>query len=73
MVPRYAHKWRYLGELLNFAEYELEIIFSDFGGNNSEECCSRLLFKWLEKHPDATWDQLFVVIDKLPEFSHKGL
>ena len=72
VVPKYAHEWRRLGVLLKFEEHELDIIFSNMG-NDSEQCCRRLLFKWLEKYPYAVWDHLFVAINKLPELSHLGL
>ena len=55
VVPKYAHKWRYLGALLKFKQAELDIIFSNFR-NDAEECCRSLLSRWLEKSPNATWD-----------------
>ena len=77
VVPKYAHNWRYLGASLNFDHAEMEIIFSDFR-NDSKECCRHLLTNWLEKNPDASWDQLFSVIDDLPqtplpEIAHQGM
>ena len=65
VVPEYAHKWQYLGSLLNFRQAELGIIFSNFR-NDAEECCRDLLSRWLEKNPIASWDQLFSAIDNLP-------
>ena len=66
VVPEYAHKWKYLGALLHFDQAELEIIFSNFR-NDSEECCRSLLSRWLQKNPDASWDQLFLAIDDLSQ------
>ena len=63
VIPEYAHRWGDLGVLLYFKQAELEIIFRDF--HNSKECCKRLLSAWLEKSPNATWDQLFSAIDDL--------
>ena len=68
VIPEYAHGWRDLGVLLHFKQAELEIIFRDFR-NDSKECCKRLLSRWLEKSPNATWDQLFSAIDDLPPLS----
>ena len=65
VVPEYAHKWQYLGLLLNFKQAELSTIFSNFR-NDAEECCRSLLGRWLEKDPIASWDQLFSAIDNLP-------
>ena len=66
VVPEYAHKWKYLGALLHFDQAELEIIFSNFR-NDSEECCRSLLSRWLQKNPDASWDQMFLAIDDLSQ------
>ena len=72
VVSEYAHEWRDLGMLLNFKQAELEIIFKDFR-NDSRECCKRLFCRWLEKSPDATWDQLHSAIDDLPALSEQGM
>ena len=76
MVPKCAHKWRYLGALLHFDQAELDIIFSNFR-NDSEECCRRLLSRWLQKTADASWDELLSAADdvlqaKLPESTCQG-
>ena len=62
VVPKYAHEWRFLGTLLKFDQAHLDIIYSDYR-NDSKECCRRLLSTWLEKFPDALWDQLLSAID----------
>ena len=69
VVPEYAHRWRYLGALLDFKQTELDIIFSNFR-NDTEECCRSLLSRWLEKSKIATWDHLFRAIDDLPPSFH---
>ena len=68
VVPKYAHEWRYLGALLKFEQAELEIIFSDYR-NDSKECCRSLLSQWLNKHHDASWNQLFSAINDIPSLS----
>ena len=75
VVPEYAHKWRYLGALLNFKQAELDIIFSNFR-NDAEECCRSLLSRWLEKNPVASWNVLLSAINDLPplpEFGYQGM
>ena len=64
LVPKCAHKWRFLGTLLNFDQ---DIIFSNLH-NDSEECCRNLLSRWLEKNSVASWNQLLSAIDDLPEY-----
>ena len=54
VVPKCAHKWKFLGVLLHFDQDELDIIFSNFH-NDSEECCRSLLSRWLEKNSVASW------------------
>ena len=68
VIPQCAHGWRDLGVLLHFKQTELETIFKDLR-NDSKECCKRLLSTWLEKSPNATWNQLFSAIDDLPPLS----
>ena len=68
VVPKYAHEWRFLGGLLHFEQAELDIIFSDFR-NDSKECCRRLLFIWLDKYSDASWNQLVSAIDEIYQSS----
>ena len=68
VVPEYAHEWRYLGALLKFEQAELDIIFSDYR-NDSKECCRILLSQWLEKHDDASWNQLFLAINDISSLS----
>ena len=67
VVPKCAHKWKFLGVLLHFDQEELDIIFSNFQ-NDSEECCRSLLSRWLEKNSVASWNQLLSAIDGLPEY-----
>ena len=69
VVPKYAHKWRYLGVLLHFDQAELDIIFSYFR-NDSEECCRSLLSRWLERNRFVSWDELFSAIDDLSQPQH---
>ena len=64
VVPRYAHKWRFLGKLLKFDEAELMMICSNCY-NDSQECFMMLFSIWLREFPDASWDHLLSAIDDL--------
>ena len=68
VVPKYAHKWIYLGTQLHFEQAELDIIFSNFP-NDSERRCRDLLSRWLQKNADATWADLFSAIDSIPSLT----
>ena len=80
VVPKYAHEWRFLGGLLHFDQAELDIIYSDYR-NDAKECCRKLLCIWLERDPDASWNQLASAIDEiqqssfiyLPGITHPGI
>ena len=72
MIPKYEDNWKKLGALLGFKPGEMEFIYSDFH-DDTEECCKLLLFRWLNKNPHASWDQLFSAIDDLPQPSLQGM
>ena len=54
-----ASHWFELGiKLLNEdQESKLDLIKSDHP-NDSEQCCRKMFWCWLETHPDASWQQL---------------
>ena len=64
VIPKYAHEWQHFGVLLHFEQAELDIM-QDNCHHNSKKCCRSLLSTWLEKYPDALWDQLFSAIGDL--------
>ena len=71
IVPKYAAKWKELGELLKIPGYTLEEIASD---NKHEEnfkgqCCKGVLEKWLEITEEPTWSTIHKAIDELPYYS----
>jgi len=59
VVPGAAARWRDLGiQLLNpTSGNTLDIIEKD-NQSNTKECCMRMLQKWLEKTPDASWNDV---------------
>jgi len=67
IVTKWAPQWKQLGRQLNIDQYLLNIIQNDHG-NDSVQCCSRMLEVWLEQntHDSATWEILINAIDSLP-------
>ena len=59
-----ASNWKQLGIILNINEDLLKIIEKDHL-QNCEECCSKMLYDWLELTPDATWAMLLEAVDKV--------
>ena len=35
------------------------------GAKNPEECCTRMFKTWLDRNPDASWNQLIVTLEKI--------
>ena len=66
-IPEYAHRWKCLGAQLHLDQSELNVIFSETP-TDSKVCCRKMLHKWLEKDTDASWDKLFLAIDKLASY-----
>lgn len=60
--PNYAADWKVIGVLLGLPEGELNIIEA---GNhtNVKRCCNKMLEKWLEMDPTATWEKMFDAIE----------
>ena len=69
VIPEYVHRWKCLGTELHLDQSELNVIYSETP-TDLNVCCRKMLHKWLEKETDASWDKLFLAIDKLP--SHQG-
>ena len=63
VVPKVAHKWRDLGVQLFRSDQQetLDIIKSNHP-QDAEECCKRVLKKWLDTTAEATWDQLITAL-----------
>ena len=65
MLPFVALKWNDLGGILLHNDIVdsgyLERIEKD-NPKNIEECCRKMLIKWLETDKDASWEQLITAL-----------
>ena len=68
IVPKYAVRWKDLGIQLKIPEHNLDAIEVDNINHPSycEQCCKKMLKKWMEITPDATWNTLQKAINDLP-------
>ena len=75
VVPKYAARWRDLGQLLELPEHYLNAIAQDnlYHPLCNERCCKSVLKKWMEITPDATWNSLQMAIDFLSDSSYYGM
>ena len=64
VVPRWASSWKELGMQLNIEEHLLQNIARN-NANDCEECCSRMLYEWLDMNTNASWGILINALDKL--------
>ena len=64
-APRFACKWKDIGiQLLKTRHHSaLDLIEADHKGN-TEECCKRMINKWLETDKNASWSQLIKALNK---------
>ena len=58
-IPDFAHKWKDIGiQLLKDKHHNaLNLIELDHQGN-AEECCKKMINKWLETDQKVNWSQL---------------
>ena len=58
-VPKFACKWRDVGiQLLKATHQHALNVIERNSGNDVEECCKRMIDKWLETDKNAKWIQL---------------
>ena len=57
VTPNFAPHWKRIGVFLNISYGVLDAIESDYFGN-CQECCDRMLAKWLDIDVTATWKKL---------------
>ena len=57
VTPHFATHWKRIGVFLNIRCGELDAIESDFV-RNCQECCDRMLAKWLDVDTTASWEKL---------------
>lgn len=79
MVRQFAAQWEQLGVKLGLKGNDIDIISKDNAHNpdRSVTCCRKVLQKWLQTNPSATWGKLDDVIKSLTIASvgtgHKGM
>ena len=75
IVPKYATRWRDLGVQLKIPEHHLNTIAVDNYNHPScsEQCCKKMLQKWMEITPKPTLNSLKMAVGNLPDSSHGGM
>lgn len=68
ITPQYAALWRVMGTLLGLPAGELKAIEAGYP-TNIKWCCDKMLEKWLEVDPTASWKKLFVAIESPAMFT----
>ena len=62
VTPHYAADWIEIGTQLGLPIGELRAIEAGYP-TNVKWCCNRMLEKWLEMDPTASWGKLFTAIE----------
>ena len=62
ITPVYAADWKVIGTLLGIPNGELKAIEGCYP-TNLKWCCDRMLEKWLEMDPTASFEKLFAAIN----------
>ena len=62
IIPQHAANWKVIGSLLGLPSGELNAIEAGWP-TNVKWCCTKMLEKWLEMDPTASWEKLFTVIE----------
>ena len=60
--PNFGAEWKVIGICLGLHIGELNIIEANYP-NNARWCCNKMLEKWLEMDPNASWEKLFTAIE----------
>lgn len=61
ITPKYAADWSVIGMLLGIPSGELKIIEAE-NPTDLKWCCNKMLEKWLEIDPTASWKKLLTAI-----------
>ena len=72
VVPKFAAKWRELGEALGLSPEQLDIIFAD-SPSSCEERCKMVLRKWQSLDPSATWGKLIDASNAISSIAAAGM
>lgn len=67
--PNFGAEWKVIGTCLGLPIGELNIIEVNHP-SNARYCCNKMLEKWLEMDPSASWEKLFTAIE-LPAVSNQ--
>ena len=67
VVPWWAPQWKQLGEQLKVGDHLIRIIEHDHP-NDCETCCSKMLTKWLDNTPTASWEDLTTAVNDLSSY-----
>ena len=70
ITPVYAARWKVIGTLLGIPEGELMAIEGGYP-TNLRWCCNKMLEKWLEIDPTASWEKLCAIVHS-PEVSNRS-
>ena len=62
ITPQYAADWIVIGTLLDLPSGRLRAIEASWP-TNAKWCCNKMLEKWLEMDPAASWGKLITVIE----------
>ena len=64
-VPKFAHKWKDIGIQLLKAKHQNALDVIEMNNKaNVEECCKRMIDKWLNTDKNAKWDQLIKALKR---------
>ena len=62
ITPQYAADWIVIGTLLGLPSGEVKAIEAGWP-TNTKWCCNKMLEKWIETDPTASWGKLFTIIE----------
>ena len=71
ITPKYAVKWRVIGTQLDLPTETLDVIEYD-NHYKARESCNAMLKEWLQMDANASWRNLFTVIES-PAVSYSAL
>ena len=60
--PNFGAHWKVIGVCLGMPNGEMKIIEANHP-NDAKGCCNKMLGKWLELDPNASWEKMFAAIE----------
>ena len=64
VVPRVAPYWRELAMQLDIEPRHLQMIAAD-NACDSQRCCMEMFCHWLDRYPDASWQNLIHALEDI--------